>query len=77
MSKEHRTFGGQMELLPLGIFDATAEKIEWTVGQISTVTSSAWLIQLHIVLFLISSTEHCIHKVAALIGLVKTLNMNV
>ena len=28
MSKEHRTFGGQMELLPVGTFDATAEKIE-------------------------------------------------
>ena len=33
MSKEHRAFGGQMELLPLGLFDPTAEKIEWILNQ--------------------------------------------
>ena len=33
MSKEHRAFGGQMELLPQGLFDPTAEKIEWILNQ--------------------------------------------
>ena len=33
MSKEHRAFGGQMELLPLGLFDPTARKIEWVLNQ--------------------------------------------
>ena len=61
MSKEHRTFGGQMELLPLGIFDATAEEIEWSLGQISTVTSSDsdWVFSF----FQIATTKHCIFNV--------------
>ena len=66
MSKEHRTFGGQMELLPPGIFDATAEEIEWSLGQISTATSSAsdWTFPF----FQIASTKHCIYKVGASLG---------
>ena len=65
MSKEHRTFGGQMELLPLGIFDATAEEIEWSLGQISTVTSSASDCTFFS-FFQIATRKHCIYKVEPL-----------